>query len=334
LTKLEKFLKSEFFESTKLYKKNVLQRIEFYLKPAEPASLYDPMRYALQDGGKLLRPILAQVACEAVGGSIDDVVDAAAALELVHVFSLVHDDIMDADELRRGRETVYKKWDINTAILSGDAILVKAYEAINQVAAVHLPRALKQFSRGILEVCEGQALDMEFEDRDDVTLDDYFAMIDRKTGRLFGLACELGAILGNGSEDQIVALRTYGEKLGRAFQIQDDLLDVLADQETLGKDVGSDIQEDKKTYLMLYTREHANAAQRDELDAVIRKTDVTPSEIKGIIKIMNDVGAIDAAKNLVKDALLEARKSVDVLPVSTARDLLVSLLDMLEHRTY
>ncbi len=327
-------MKSEFFESTKLYKESVLQRISFYVQTPGPASLYDPIRYSLQDGGKLLRPILTQVACEGVGGRQEDAIDAAAALELVHVFSLVHDDIMDADELRRGRETVYKKWDTNTAILSGDAILIKAYEAMSHIAAVHLPRALKQFNQGILHVCEGQALDIEFENRDDVTLDEYFAMIDRKTGRLFGLACELGAILGNGSEEQIVALRTYGEKLGRAFQIQDDLLDVLSDQETLGKDVGSDIKEDKKTYLMLYARQHASAAQLEKINLVIRKTDISLSDISGVLKIITDVGAIDSARKIVKDALSDAHKALDILPASRAHHLLVNLLDLLEHRTY
>ncbi len=327
-------MKSEFFESTKNYKNNVLTRIGSFLETPEPASLYDPMRYALQDGGKLLRPILTQVSCEAVGGHVEDALDAAAALELVHVFSLVHDDIMDADDLRRGRQTVHKKWDVNTAILSGDALLVKAYQVIGGVAPEHLPRALKQFSSGILQVCEGQALDVEFEERDDVTLDDYFAMIDRKTGRLFALACELGAILGNGSEEQIIAMRTYGEKLGRAFQIQDDLLDVLADQQTLGKDVGSDIKEDKKTYLMLYTREHATVEQTSRMNSIIRKRAVAPSDIEDVITIMKNVGAIESANQLVKNALVDARTSLDVLPRSNAQALLENLLELLEHRTF
>lgn len=327
-------MKAEFFKSTIHYKNDVLERVASYIDTKEPASLYEPMRYALQAGGKLLRPILAQVSCEAVGGQQKDALDAAAALELVHVFSLVHDDIMDADDMRRGRETVHKKWDANTAILSGDAILIKAYEAIGNVEPTHLPRALQRFNQGILKVCEGQALDIEFEDRDDVTIDEYFAMIDRKTGRLFALACEVGAILGGGTEEQITAMRTYGEKLGRAFQIQDDLLDVLSDQETLGKDVGSDIKEDKKTYLMLYTRQQADADQLNLINTVVRKDELKRSDIESVIKIMTDVGAIASAQHLVKDALSDARHSLDVLPASSSKELLSNLLDFLEHRTY
>ena len=327
-------MKSEFFEQTKIYKERVLKRAESYTQVLEPASLYEPMRYALQDGGKLLRPILAQVTYEAVGGTTKDILDAAVALELVHVFSLVHDDIMDDDDMRRSRETVHKKWDASTAILVGDAILIKAYEAIGQVNSKHLPRVLAQFSQSILEVCEGQALDMEFENRTDVKLDDYFGMIDRKTARLFELACEIGAILGGGSEVKINAMRTYGKKLGRAFQIQDDLLDVLADQDTLGKDVGSDIQEDKKTFLMLYTRERGNRAQVEQLDAIVQKEKLGRADIDSVISLMTDIGAIDAARQHVKEALQEARAALNELAESDAQRLLTNLLDMLEHRTF
>jgi geranylgeranyl pyrophosphate synthase len=327
-------LKSEFFEQTKIYKDRVLDRVDTYLTTLEPASLYEPMRYALQDGGKLLRPILAQITCEAVGGKTRDVIDAAVALEFVHVFSLVHDDIMDDDDMRRSRETVHKKWDANTAILAGDAILIKAYEAIGHVSSKHLPRVLAQFSQSILEVCEGQALDMEFENRSDVKLDDYFGMIDRKTARLFELACEIGAILGNGSEARISAMRTFGKKLGRAFQIQDDLLDVLADEATLGKDVGSDIREDKKTFLMLYSKERGNPDQVEQLDAVGRKEKLSRSDIEQVISVMTDIGAVDAARQHVKEALHEARSALNVLAKNDAHDLLANLLDMLEHRTF
>ncbi|MBN1481379.1 polyprenyl synthetase family protein [candidate division KSB1 bacterium] len=327
-------MKSEFFEQTRQYKDRVLKQIGLYLEINHTAALYEPVRYALQAGGKLLRPILAQVTCEAVGGKSQDVLDAAAALELVHVFSLVHDDIMDNDDMRRGRTTVHKKWDINAAILAGDAILIKAYEAVGRVNPIYLTRVLNNFSGAILQVCEGQALDIEFEKRDDVTLDDYFSMIDRKTARLFSLACELGAILGGGSEEQIAAMCTYGMKLGRAFQVQDDLLDVLADQETLGKDVGSDIQEDKKTFLMLYTRQHANDEQLQQLKSFAGREHLAREDMQQVIAILDRIGTIAAARQEVKNALEEARVSLALLAESNSRELLSKLLDMLEQRTF
>lgn len=325
---------SEFFKQTQRYREGVSERILSFLSAEHPTSLYEPMRYALQDGGKLLRPILAQVVCEAVGGAQADVLNAAAALEFVHVFSLVHDDIMDEDDMRRGRATVHKKWNTNAAILCGDAILIKAYEALGRTNAAHLPRALAAFNRGILDVCEGQALDMEFEDRDDVSLEQYFYMIDRKTAKLFSLACEIGALLGNGSEEQIEAMRSFGMKLGRAFQMQDDLLDLLSDQATLGKDVGSDIQGDKKTFLMIYSRQHAAPEQLRRLLFYVRKSHLTPEEIQQVISLFNEVGTIAAAREQVKGALEDARQSLQLLPGSEAQLLLSRLLDVLEHRTF
>ncbi|MBN1465370.1 polyprenyl synthetase family protein [candidate division KSB1 bacterium] len=325
---------SDFIKQTQKYRERLVARIFSYLSAEHPASLYEPMRYALQDGGKLLRPILAQIICEAVGGDQENVLNAAVALEFVHVFSLVHDDIMDKDDMRRGRATVHKKWDANAAILCGDAILIKAYEALGRTTAVHLSQTLAAFNRGILEVCEGQALDMEFEDRDDVSLDEYFYMIDRKTARLFSLACEIGALLGDGSAEQIQGMRRFGMQLGRAFQIQDDLLDLLADQTTLGKDVGSDIQKDKKTFLMIHSRQHATPEQLDQLLLFVHKNTLSPHEIQHVISILNEIGTIAAAQKQVQDALEKARQSLQLLPKSESHLLLSNLLDMLEHRTY
>jgi len=327
-------LNPEFEAYTQPYKDRIVQRMLETVAETHPETLYDPMRYAVQAGGKLLRPILALLCGQAVGGTVEAALPAAVALELVHNFSLVHDDIMDNDELRRGRETVHKKWDANVAILSGDALLIKADEALSEVNAAQLPRVLKAFNQGILEVCEGQTLDMEFEARHDVSLDEYFYMIDRKTAKLFSLSCELGAILGGGSEEQIQAMRTYGMDLGRAFQVQDDLLDVLSDVDTLGKDVGSDIQADKKTFLMLYMREHANAQQVQRIQSIQRKQHVSTQDIQDVIAILTEVGSIEAARKRVTVALNDARESLRVVTNTTPQTLLSTLLDMLEDRTY
>jgi len=325
---------SELQTQTQKYRQLVSALIDKYLAKDKPESLYEPMRYALQGGGKMLRPTLALIACCAVGGNEKDALDAAAAIELAHNFTLVHDDIMDNDEMRRGRDTVYKKWDANVGILSGDALLVKAYEALNQVNSAYLPRTLKEFNQAILKVCEGQALDMEFESRQDVTLEEYYYMIDRKTARLFSLSCVTGAILGGGSETEIESLRTFGLELGRAFQIQDDLLDLLADQKTLGKDIGSDIQANKKTFLMLYIREHADEQTLLQLAGFQKKTRLTDEDIQWVIDVMEKVGAVDGAKNQVRDALADARAALEHLQDTESRHLLSAMLDTLEHRTF
>lgn len=324
----------QFFEQTAGYKDLILKHIQSYLDLDFPHTLYEPMRYALESGGKLIRPLLVLVSAEAVGGRTEMAMNAAVAVELVHNFSLVHDDIMDNDDWRRGRKTVHNQWDANTAILAGDAILIKAYEALSHIPPFHLPRVLQEFNLGILQVCEGQSLDIEFEERHDVTLAEYYEMIDRKTAKLFSLACQLGAILGGGSESQIEAMSRYGMKLGRAFQIQDDLLDLLSDQETLGKDVGSDLQEDKKTFLMLYTREHAETEQIAELHRLMNKEILSADDLKAIVSLLQNIGTIDAAKNQVKGALDKAKEALDAVSVEKPKALLMSLLDMLADRTF
>ena len=327
-------MNQDFISRTSEYRTRIQTHIAEYLSQEKPQSLYEPMRYALQSGGKFIRPLLTLVACGAVGGSINDAEQAAAALELAHNFTLVHDDIMDNDELRRGRETVYKKWNASVGILAGDAILVKAYEALNSVSSRHLSRVLHEFNQGILMVCEGQAMDMEFESRQDVTLDEYFHMIDRKTAKLFSLSCVIGAILGDGSELEIDSLRTFGQKLGRAFQVQDDLLDILSDQETLGKDIGSDMLADKKTYLMLYTKENANKDALRQIEGLQQKNRLSASDLQDAISIMENVGAIAGAKKEAETALTDARNALTQLKENDYKTMLAGLLDTLEHRTY
>jgi len=321
-------------DKTREYRELVQKYISAYLEHDEPRLLYEPMRYALESGGKMLRPILALVSCGAVGGNIKDTLNAAAALELAHNFTLVHDDIMDNDGFRRGRETVYKKWDANIGILSGDALLVKAYEALATAPPQYLPRLLREFNNGILMVCEGQAMDLEFEDRSDVTLDEYFQMIDRKTAQLFSLSCTIGAILGDGTEKQIKALQSFGSMLGYAFQIQDDLLDILSDQETLGKDIGSDLQADKKTFLMLYTRENASEKELRTIAKLMQKKSFAVQDIQQIREIFQRIGTLDAAKGEVKRALTAASAELNQLEENEFRSILSSLLETLENRTF
>jgi geranylgeranyl pyrophosphate synthase len=327
-------VKAEFEQYTIVYKNRVVERIKQLTPETFPENLYEPVRYSLQAGGKLLRPVLMLLAGEAVGGTIEDALDAAAALEMVHNFSLVHDDIMDNDELRRGRETVHKKWNANIAILAGDAVLIKAYDALRQVKPLFLPYVLEKFNRGILEVCEGQTLDLDFEQRTDVTVDEYFYMIDRKTGKLFSLACELGALLGGGSDEQIAAMRAFGSRIGRAFQVQDDILDFTADEAVLGKDVGSDLQEDKKTFLMLYAREYADESQKRQLQALRQRPHLSGKEIQQAIALLTDIGALEAARREIETALDGAQQSLTVLPIEKPRTVLAELVDYIRNREF
>lgn len=217
----------------------------------ELAGLYDPIAYALAGGGKRLRPALVLMAAEAFGGDPEDALDAAAGLEIFHNFTLVHDDVMDNSDTRRGRPSVFAKWDLNTAILSGDTMLTLATEAMTRVPDTMLRGILDAFNRMARRVYEGQRIDTDFETRDDVTVDDYLRMISDKTGALIGAACRIGSMLGGGSERDADLMYEYGMMLGIAFQMQDDWLDVYGDAATFGKPIGGDINNNKKSYLLL-----------------------------------------------------------------------------------
>ncbi|RPH98749.1 MAG: polyprenyl synthetase family protein, partial [Calditrichaeota bacterium] len=316
---------------SQLYKNRVIDDMLEIMSSPSPQILYEAMRYSAQAGGKLLRPLLTLISSEAVGGSVMQAMPAAVAIELVHDFSLVHDDIMDNDDLRRGRPTVHKKWNVNVAILAGDAVLVKAYQALSQVEDRHLMQVLKEFNEGILRVCEGQMMDMDFESRNDVSLDEYFAMIERKTGKLFSLACELGAILGGGGETEIQALKKFGAKIGRAFQIQDDLLDLSADEAVLGKDVGSDLYQDKKTFLMLYSREHADEEQKKRLLKLLGNPG---AGVKAVLALFEEIGVVQAAQLEIHHALDDARSAVDIVQHNNAKSALVELIDFVDQREF
>jgi len=229
----------------------VEQGLHEIVTPEMPALLRDPILYFLQMPGKKIRPLLCMAAAEAVRGESKAALPAALAVELFHDFTLIHDDIMDQDELRRGLKALHVRYDDGTAILVGDLMIGLAYQQLMQIPQPALDSIARVFSEALVRVCEGQALDKEFENRSDVTLDEYLEMIGKKTGWLIKVACELGALCGGGSEREVQELARFGYSLGLAFQIQDDLLDVIADQEKLGKKVGSDFLMDKKTYVTL-----------------------------------------------------------------------------------
>lgn len=219
--------------------------------PQNLPGLYEPIRYTLEAGGKRLRPLLTLAACQACGVSAEEALNQALGIEMFHNFTLLHDDVMDRAETRRGRQTVHMKWNTATAILSGDTMLTLATQLIAKCPSEKLPEVLALFNRTAIEIYEGQQMDMDFEQRIDVTVEEYLQMIRLKTGVLLGCAAAIGAIMAHASEQTVRAFYDFGVNLGLAFQLQDDFLDTFGDAETFGKSIGGDIRNDKKTWLLI-----------------------------------------------------------------------------------
>ncbi len=267
-----------------------------------PNSLVQPINYVLSGKGKRLRPILTLFTSESLGGSIPNSISAALAVEILHNFTLVHDDIMDEDSLRHGKPTVHKKWDIGTAILSGDAMLSLALRMI-QKSPKYKNKLMQSFINGLQAVCEGQALDKEFEAENKVSQADYIKMIDLKTGFLIGLSAELGAISAGATKNEIMCVRDYGRLIGRAFQIQDDLLEIFSDSNNMGKSLESDLILGKKTYLMIQAKEINPSEIAKALD--LSKYNYSLG-LKKVRKIMTDLGIRQKAEQEIKFIIDEA----------------------------
>ncbi|MBQ9217462.1 MAG: polyprenyl synthetase family protein [Muribaculaceae bacterium] len=241
---------------------SAIQAIDY---PQQPAGLYEPIAYTMALGGKRLRPVLTLMACEAMGGNPDHALNAALGIELFHNFTLLHDDVMDRADVRRGQPTVHRRWNDNVAILSGDAMLTLATQHIELVDDRHLPAAMRLFNRTAMQIYEGQQWDMDFEHRHDVTEQEYIEMIRLKTSVLLGCACRMGAILADAPQDRQQAIYDMGVAMGLAFQLQDDMLDVWGDPETFGKEVGGDIMNNKKTFLLINAQQRAQGDDALEL---------------------------------------------------------------------
>lgn len=239
--------------------------LETHTHDREPSNLYNPVNYILKLGGKRLRPLLTLMAAEAFEGDVNLALNAALSIEVFHNFSLVHDDIMDAAPLRRGMPTVHQKWDINTGILSGDAMLIMAYQLFENYEPATFQSLARLFSKTALEVCEGQQYDMDFEQQNDVQIEDYLKMIEYKTAVLVGASLQMGAIVSGASLENQNRIYDFGRNLGIAFQLQDDYLDAFGDPKTFGKQVGGDIIENKKTYLYIKALEAADSKQHETL---------------------------------------------------------------------
>lgn len=288
----------------------------------QPQSLYEPIRYFISIGGKRLRPILLILSARAVGGNIERAMNAAVAIELLHNFTLVHDDIMDNDHLRRGHSTVHTKWDESVAILAGDGLIGLAYRQLMKLSGDALIPVCRLFTEGVIEVCEGQAFDKEFETRSDISLEDYFHMIGKKTGRLITMATQIGAIVGGGSEEEIDILTNYGSVIGTAFQIQDDLLDIVSSEEVIGKTFGSDVMAGKKTYMMVQILQIADELRRRRIAEILISPKITHEMLLEIREIFRQTKILDQAEQEIRIHFARADRVLSSFPnPEAAKDL-------------
>ena len=305
-------------KAIEIYQKQFLTYLKDYATVREPKTLYAPVQYILNLGGKRLRPVLTLMTADCFDGDVDQALDAALAVEVFHNFSLVHDDIMDAAPLRRGHQTVHEKWDLNTGILSGDAMLIMAYQLFESYPPETFQNLAKLFSKTALEVCEGQQYDIDFETRDEVSISDYLKMIEYKTAVLVAAAMKMGAIIAGASEDDQNRCYEFGKNLGIAFQLQDDYLDAFGNPETFGKQVGGDIIENKKTYLYLKALEFSSENDQQQLKHLFSSENhdsVTKIEI--VKQIFTASGAAEATKKAITSY---TKKAFEVLQAITITD--------------
>jgi geranylgeranyl diphosphate synthase type II len=313
-------------------KREINKRLNALLKNRKPVSLYNPGSYILQSSGKRIRPLLVLFACRAVGGNLSGAYNAAVAVELLHNFTLVHDDIMDNADKRRGLETLHKKYDLNTAILVGDSLLSVAYENLLKDLKSNTKPVAAGFTKGLVEVCEGQSLDKEFELKKNVSISDYKSMITKKTASMIEMCCKIGAYIGGGTKNEIEALSKFGRNIGIAFQIQDDLLDAVADESKFGKFVGGDLIEGKKTYLFLKAYEKAKGNDRKMLKLVIRNKGISKSKIGVYLNIYERLGVFNLARKEVKKYTTNAIKSLKFIKRQEDRELFFNLAEFLVGR--
>ena len=317
------------------YVKSIENALTLLNLPNTPKTLYDPQRYMLGNGGKRIRPVLTLMACGMCSNQRDKAMPAALAVELLHNFTLMHDDIMDQAEYRRGEPAVHKKWSESVAILSGDSMHTRALMLLNEIGEPVVYRKVNTFFLdGINRVCEGQALDLEFESRVDVTISEYMAMISGKTSALLEAALQMGGVIGGCSDKQLNALKKVGENLGRAFQIQDDWLDVIADPDKFGKRVAGDIYECKKTYLMILALERCNKEQQKWLRECLKKKPLQDVDVQSVIELFRDLGVIESARVRMEELYGSAEQSLEIFGESEDKRDLFKLIRILKKRDY
>lgn len=310
------------------YKQLIEKEITELKIKGEPSGLYNPITYLLGLGGKRMRPVLSMMSAELFGGNPKEALNSGLAIELFHNFSLIHDDIMDNAPLRRGYPTIHTKWSEKTGILSGDALFVVAYHYLARNTVTYLNTLLHTFSVRVMEVCEGQQMDMDFETRDDVSIDEYIEMIRLKTSVLLGAALEMGAIVADASIDDVQRIYSFGENVGIAFQLQDDILDLYADPDKFGKQVGGDILANKKTFLLLKAFELSDNEQQKRLQELSEEVD-EQVKIEETRKIFDQLGVRDLARVEMERHYALALESMDRITVSAEKK--IPLLKVAEY---
>ena len=314
-------------EALSKYAKLSDAEIKKAISEKEPKELYDLIRYHMLAGGKRVRPVLAMVCCEAVGGKAKDALPIAAGIELLHGFTLIHDDIEDRDEIRRGKPTVWKQFGEALAINAGDGLFTIAFKSALGQKGKNALEMQKIFAGAILEVSEGQALDISFEKRWDVDEPEYLEMTSHKTGALIEASCKIGALAGNGNKKEISALAKYGRKIGIAFQIWDDYIDFAS--EKTGKTFGLDIKKGKKTLIVCHALSRAKGEDRERLIGILQEPDyaTTDEMVKEAVKILNKIGSIDYANQIALKLVNEAKSELKVLKNSGAKKMLLDFAD-------
>ena len=327
----------EVIDILKKYSTIVDEEIDKSLNTVDPEKLQKASEHLIKAGGKKIRPALVILTCQAVGGNVEEALKTAAAVELIHTFSLIHDDIMDEDDMRRGKPSVHVLWGEPMAILAGDTLFSKAFETIleTRIDGVSYERvvgALKTVVDSCTKICEGQAFDMCFEGNFDVGEDEYMQMIYMKTGALIAAATKSGAIVGGGSPEQVEALAEYGRLIGLAFQIQDDYLDVVSDEEDLGKPVGSDVVEGKMTLMVVNALSKASPEDKDELISILNAKSDT--NVARAIELFEKYDSINYTHNISLQNVERAKELLDVVDDSPAKEALVMVADFMLERNH
>ncbi|MGE5479817.1 MAG: polyprenyl synthetase family protein [Chloroflexota bacterium] len=311
-------------------------KLEEFVDDSEPASLYEPFKYIMQGRGKRIRPALTLLACGAINSEPTDALAAGCALEVLHNFTLVHDDIMDKSPMRRGRETIHTKWDESVAILSGDMMVGWAYRFLcEHSSSPRFSAVVEAFTDGLIEVCEGQGYDMQIGSGSEVNLDDYILMIEKKTSRLLQSAVKMGANLAGATQEQIEALDNFARSVGIAFQIQDDLLDMIAEQSKFGKKIGQDVFDGKKTYLIIKaSSSDLSEDDRSLLDKFFTLNSLPEEDLPALHDLFERNGIYNDAETEAKRWFDIANDSLDELPEGFYRNMLGWLVDNLNTRKY
>lgn len=327
---------NEFSNQLELLMDLVDTEIKSSFPQTEPWNLYEPINYLLEAKGKRLRPVLSMLSAGIVGGNPNDALKPAVAFELLHNFTLIHDDIMDKSPTRRGRETIHKKWNESIGILSGDLLLALAYMKIIESVPTNLNQeVLRTFTEAYIEVCEGQGFDIDFETKRDISEDEYFKMIDKKTAKLIEKAMLAGAQIGQASSDNLFHISEIGRNLGLGFQLQDDLLDLTAKSDKFGKEIGKDIQEGKKTYIMIKAKEQFyNPEDCALINKFYEENGLEGENIQRMINTLQRNGIFDLVQSKVDSYFAKINEYIDFFPDNNSKKMLQEIINFTFKREY